>query len=275
MTAFYFRQDDRSLFGFYHAPGGGPARDAAVVLCQPLGHEYIRCHRAIRILGDSLARAGFPVLRFDYYGCGDSAGDFPDGDLEQWREDVAAAVRHCRALSGRERIAAVGLRLGASLALQAAGAGTALDALVLWNPIVDGAAYLREIERLHAERQPFAVALSGDARRAGEPGELVGFSYARRLLDQLRALDLDRTATAGIARVLLLEMAGAGDDRAAPAPMIALAGPVDRARVSGPPIWRERSSQELDGALVPRLALEAIAGWLDAAYPGAGRRARP
>ena len=60
VTAFYFRQDDKPLFGFYHVPDGSPARAVGIVLCPPLGHEYIRCHRALRILGDLLAQSGFP-----------------------------------------------------------------------------------------------------------------------------------------------------------------------------------------------------------------------
>src|SRR5262245_18794118 len=107
MTAFYFTRDDRPLYGFYHAPRAGASRAAAVVICQPIGHEYIRCHRALRILGDHLAQSGFPVLRFDYYGCGDSTGDFPDGDLREWQADIAAAVRECRARSGLGRVAVV------------------------------------------------------------------------------------------------------------------------------------------------------------------------
>ena len=49
------------------------ARQSAIVLCQPLGHGYLRAHRAFRNLAVSLASQGFHVLRFDYYGCGDSA----------------------------------------------------------------------------------------------------------------------------------------------------------------------------------------------------------
>ena len=72
--SFFFRESKSPLFAQYHAPdtGGGGVRSTSVLLCQPYGHEYIRAHRAFRTLGERLARAGFPTLRFDYRGCGES-----------------------------------------------------------------------------------------------------------------------------------------------------------------------------------------------------------
>src|SRR4029077_6329596 len=77
--AFWFGPPDRRAFGWYHAPLGAP-RDMAVVLCPSLGHESVCTHRAYRPLAEQLATLGFPVLRFDYHGTGDSAGTDRDGD---------------------------------------------------------------------------------------------------------------------------------------------------------------------------------------------------
>lgn len=268
MTAFYFGGHHTPLFGLYHAPQGLRARAAAVVICQPHGHEYIRCHRALRILGDLLARSGFAVLRFDYAGCGDSAGDAAeDGDLEQWRLDVSAAVRECRALSGRDRIAAVGLRLGASLALLAAQAHETLDSLVLWNPVLDGARYLDEVENLHDERRRRRFEAVPGGRTSTGPVELLGFSYPPRLVGQLGALDLSGAAAPGVERILLVELHAPDEAVATQTPVAAVAARAERMTVPGPRIWLERSSRQLDRALVPRLALDAIVRWLETAYP--------
>ena len=81
MTPLYFGERTRRLFGVYtpaHA-AGRPAR--GVVLCHPWGQEYLHAHRSLRKLGDLLAAAGFDVLRFDYFGTGDSAGDLPEASL--------------------------------------------------------------------------------------------------------------------------------------------------------------------------------------------------
>ena len=60
--------------------------------CQPLGHEYIRAHRTFNQLAAGLARAGFPVLRFDYSGTGDSSGADEMGSVKRWMADVREAM---------------------------------------------------------------------------------------------------------------------------------------------------------------------------------------
>ena len=72
---FYFGTSSKPLFGCYHVPQSALRRDCGVLFCAPMGSEYVRFHRAYRQLADRLAKAGFPVLRFDFYGCGDSSGD--------------------------------------------------------------------------------------------------------------------------------------------------------------------------------------------------------
>ena len=54
----YFAAEQR-LFGCWH-PGHG--RRAAIV-CMPIGHEYLRMHRAGRQLAVQLSRAGIHALR--------------------------------------------------------------------------------------------------------------------------------------------------------------------------------------------------------------------
>jgi len=72
---FYFGAPGKELFGCLHAPEPDCCLDCGVVVCQPFGHEYVNSHRALRQLAKRLVDAGFPVLRFDYYGCGDSRGE--------------------------------------------------------------------------------------------------------------------------------------------------------------------------------------------------------
>ncbi len=76
------------------------ARTCAVVLCYPIGQEYIRSHRAIYQLAVRLSQAGFHVLRFDYFGCGDSEGDFEEGSLAQWTSDIHSAIAEIQERSG-------------------------------------------------------------------------------------------------------------------------------------------------------------------------------
>jgi pimeloyl-ACP methyl ester carboxylesterase len=146
VTPFYFGSGTRRLFGIYTPGQRGAGRERAVVFCHPWGVEYLRAHRSMRQLATQLTRAGVHVLRFDYFGTGDSGGETSAGDLPGWRADILAAIEELRDTSGVERVGLLGLRLGATLA-----AGDAAehkgddDSLVLWDPVVSGVEYVREI----------------------------------------------------------------------------------------------------------------------------------
>ncbi len=97
------------LFGLYHATSGS-AR-SAVLMCPPLGQDMIRSHRVYRQLADALAQQGIAVLRFDYYGSGDSAGDSAELDWARCRADMVTAAGELRARSGCTRLIGFGARL--------------------------------------------------------------------------------------------------------------------------------------------------------------------
>ena len=109
MQPFYFGTSQKQLFGVYHAPDGKSARQSAILLCQPLGHEYLRAHRAFRNLAVSLAGQGFHVLRFDYFGCGDSGGDQEQATIDQCLADLSTAVEELKDTAGVPRVSLVGL----------------------------------------------------------------------------------------------------------------------------------------------------------------------
>ena len=82
-------------------------------------------------LAARIARAGYPVLRFDRRGVGDSGG--PNGDFRSSAPDIAAALAafrtHCPQLS---QVVGMGNCDAASALMLAGGAGC--DALILSNP---------------------------------------------------------------------------------------------------------------------------------------------
>jgi uncharacterized protein len=145
----YFGDSLRPLFGVLHAPIGVP-RDTGVVVFCPGVQEYCSTHWALRSLASSLAARGFHTLRFDYRGTGDSAGEPEESTIDAWTDDARLAYDEIRDAAGVQRVSFIGLRLGAMVALLASAAGAAVKDLFLWDPVVLGTNYLKEIELLDA-----------------------------------------------------------------------------------------------------------------------------
>jgi alpha-beta hydrolase superfamily lysophospholipase len=132
-------------FGWFH-PAAQPARSTVVVMCRPIGYEALCSYRTYTQLAETLARAGFDVLRFDYHGTGDSAGvDEDPARAHAWLASILAAIRHARRCSGAAHVALFGLRLGATLAIEASSACGGVESLMLWAPCASGRAFTREM----------------------------------------------------------------------------------------------------------------------------------
>lgn len=175
-----------------HVPAADVARDHGIVMCPPIAQDHVRSHGALRQLALSLARAGHHVFRFDWFGVGDSAGALEQATLARFGEDLAAAIEELVDRTGVRTYSLFAVRLGAAVALTTRPAYPPVR-LVLWDPVVHGADYLRDQRTLHES-------LVDDANRfwkpspglRATPGELVGFRYGLPLLEELRGLDLRR-----------------------------------------------------------------------------------
>ena len=190
MNSFFFGSSERPLFGVHHPPKGKETRSEGVVLCYPMGQEYMRSHRAFRQLANLLVRRGHHVFRFDYFGTGDSAGASDDGSLSQWVSDVGSAIEEFKDNASLQRVSLVGLRLGAALATLAAADRDDVEKLVLWDPVVRGSSYLAEL--LAAAKLPAGA----QGAPQGTIGVL-GFPLTQALRDELAQLDLTRIEEPG------------------------------------------------------------------------------
>ncbi len=259
---FYFGVGERRLFGIYTPPSSRPQR-RGVVLCYPWGQEYVRAHRSFRVLADALAMKGLHVLRFDYYGTGDSAGQGHEVDLDGWCHDVASAVVELQSISGVGRVGLAGLRLGATVAMAAADLESHVRRIGLWDPIVDGRTYVDEL--CHSARR------TGHERTGSSPSadvypppthtlEVNGFPLTTRLMDELTRIGPDAYTAHGPLGVLLAvteqtpltdllrtSLEGRFDSR-----MHYVFRP-------GPPAWK----QQLDfgSGAIPAALIESLSSW--------------
>jgi pimeloyl-ACP methyl ester carboxylesterase len=186
MNPFYFGSITQSLFGIYHPPSAA-ITDTAVLLCPPLGQEYMRSHWAMRRLADQLAKCGCHVLRFDYFGTGDSSGELIDAKIEYWCENIQAAASELYELSGIPRVSIVGLRAGAMLAAITAALNT--NTLVLWDPVINGIDYLQELRLVEKEKLININAIHKVPVQQ-QPDELLGYAFPVSLQDSIKSVDL-------------------------------------------------------------------------------------
>jgi pimeloyl-ACP methyl ester carboxylesterase len=238
---FYFGPG-RELFGFYHPAAG---MRAAVLLCPPFGVEQIRCHRLYRQLAHGLAEAGFPVLRFDYFGTGDSAGESGAFEWTRCLADVVTGATELRMRHGGGRVLAFGARLGANAALAAAQAAR-LDGVVAWDVVTDGAALVHQYDHMQETLKVDLNRFEYARPELDVSTQWPGFETSDRLRAQL--LDL-RLLDPGIASAWLASSSPDGasqlDER--------YAGKCERVDVS--PRWDDVDSLEL--AVLSHPLLEA------------------
>jgi pimeloyl-ACP methyl ester carboxylesterase len=187
----YFASDDVRLFGVLHEPEGESA-PLGVLFCAPFAEEHKQAYRIFVEFARRLAGAGIPTLRFDYRGTGDSDLPFTAFSPTHAMADIAAAASFLRERAGVERVALVGLRLGASLACQAVRDGLDTDALVLWQPIVDGALFYKLNIRRMLVRQMMMHGRASGATDGGEDAtiDLDGFLVMRSACEEIKGIDL-------------------------------------------------------------------------------------
>jgi pimeloyl-ACP methyl ester carboxylesterase len=256
LKPFFFGDSSRPLLGVHHpAAGDRGTRRLAVVICHPFGQEYLRSHRSLRELAARLAAAGFHVLRFDLSCCGDSAGEGRDARLEQWVDDVATATEELKEITRGSAVALVGLRLGGSLAALHAARGRNVEALVLWDPVVKGAAYLREIRAAHG------AWMREHAHRPGPPsaGEALGFPLPEDLAVSLDSLDLAGLGVSPVRQTLVVSSAPSGQ-----IPALWEGDPegvVERRSFDPAPVWLH--AEGMNRVLVPGELLEHVTRWLE------------
>lgn len=174
--AVVFACGDAGLVGVVHLPPAPARRGVLIVVGGP---QYrAGSHRQFLLLARSLAAGGYPVLRFDHRGIGDSDGPYPG--FEALDADIAAAIDafviHCPEI---EEVVLWGLCDAASAILFYAHRDPRVAGIVLLNPWVrtpagEARAYLRHyyLRRL-GERDFWRGLLAGKVKPAAAAGSLL------------------------------------------------------------------------------------------------------
>jgi pimeloyl-ACP methyl ester carboxylesterase len=159
---FFFDAEPGTRFCLYHAPDPHVAPRGAILYVHPFAEELNRTRRMAALQSRAFAALGFAVLQVDLFGCGDSCGDFHDGDWNLWKSDLALAAGWlAERTSGPLHL--WGVRLGGLLALDFARSA-AVDSIILWQPFMSGRACINQFLRLRlAQMQEAASGTPGTA----------------------------------------------------------------------------------------------------------------
>ena len=134
------------IFTLYFAPTT-PIRGAVLYL-PPFAEEMNRCRALAAAQARAFADAGYACLLLDYFGTGDSAGEFVDASWQAWQADVLTATDWLEKKAAMP-VTLWGCRLGALLAADMAGQyPERYTRLLLWQPVADGKTFLTQTLRL-------------------------------------------------------------------------------------------------------------------------------
>lgn len=184
MEDHFFFPDGRGnrLWGFLHLPDG-QQKDTGFVMCNPFGEERVFAYRLLVNFARKLKDLGYPVMRFDYYGYGDSDGDFSEATVETRLQDIVTTVNYFKDKIKLEKIGLLGLRLGGDWALLSARLlKDMLYYIIAWEPLIDIEKYLKQALRMAITTQTVLFKKVGMTREQiiekilkGEPAIYEGF----------------------------------------------------------------------------------------------------
>jgi pimeloyl-ACP methyl ester carboxylesterase len=201
------------VFGFFHGVGERTPRGPAVLMCTPFGWGEAHSHRRRREWATHLAGAGYPILRLDLPGTGDSGGSPRDpARVAAWTEALGVAAAWLHDVTACDRVAAIGISLGGLVVCCSVAAGAPIDEVVLWAVPSRGRRFLHEL-RAFACMQEEAHGTPPDDASSGAAADgsiAAGYVLSAETVKSLEDLDLSelRLPHGRIRRALLLERDG-------------------------------------------------------------------
>jgi pimeloyl-ACP methyl ester carboxylesterase len=190
----FFGEPDGPLYGVLYSPTQESSR--GVLVCPPIGQEYIRSHMALGQLGKRLNRKGFHFYKFDYAGTGDSFGDLTSTSWDTWKKNVQQAALHFVESQDLNELIIIGMRIGSLLVLEIVdelAKIVPLKKVLLWDPPADGTKYLQNLENLQWDILKRGDDLipypKGDS--FGPEDQLLGYVLPQSIKDEIKKLSLE------------------------------------------------------------------------------------
>ncbi len=134
-----FYNQGQQINGILHSPVGYDAPCPAVAFFHGFTGTKVEPHRIFVKTARELATIGFHVLRFDFRGSGDSAGDFSEMTIGGEVSDAIKSIDVLTAMPGvdSDRIGILGLSMGGCVAAFVSGQDARVKSTVMWAPLSD------------------------------------------------------------------------------------------------------------------------------------------
>lgn len=200
---------DTEMFCVVHRGPSTPR--GGVVICPSIFAEELKIYGTQVLTARACAAAGFAAVRFHYRGTGHSGGVPEECTVDTMLEDVAAAVAHLKDQTDVPTLAFCGGRWGGFVAgLSARGHQGA--PLILWEPVVDGYGYFRDIFRasqlsaLAGGASALTVTQAVEHLRAAGVVDTLGYPIHWGLYNSASGRSLMTLAADGARPVLLVQI---------------------------------------------------------------------
>ena len=249
-----------------------PIKDmrAQVLYLPPHGEELNRCRSLIAAQARVFAQNGIGCRVVDYFGSGDSDGDFSEGTLEIWQQDLATQVSELKAISPVP-VLLVGFRLGALLAAYYLNNNAEeIKEAVFIQPVIQGKQYVTQLlrQRMAGQMGSGVNAETTDQMResilAGNNLEIGGYEFNSKLLIDLEKISLTGNVNLINQKIFWLEFEQSigkglsiGSQRAVD-DLKNMGNRVEAECVFDPPIWQlhERASANKNLEFIKKVALQ-------------------
>ncbi|MGQ0669197.1 MAG: hypothetical protein ACT4PO_05935 [Actinomycetota bacterium] len=175
------------------------ARPLGFVVCHSFALEQVHLGRLEVMTARALSAAGFPVLRFHGRGYGDGETDMRGVGLSSHLAEARDAVTRLGEQGGVREVGVVGVRFGGTVAALTADR-EGLPAAAIWEPITDGAQFMRDFIRTQVFFEIAGAKGVGDVSKVAglrqqlrEQGwaDIKGFPLSRATYEEISGVDLE------------------------------------------------------------------------------------
>lgn len=243
------------MLGHVHDASGS----TGVVFCAPWGFDALCTTKFHRLLAQQFADHGFPSIRFDYPGEGDSLPTDTGTTFGTWVEAAHRAAMALRQRTGCTRILYYGMGIGAAVALRAGQEDENVAGLILSAAALNGRRYLRELGLREK------VIEDGAGIDFGYPPGatvLAAFTMAPDLADDLKQISIGLAPLPKDLPVLVLTRPEHAGDRQLAEDLREAGSVIECIEFSG-------YSAMLDGVVtspIPTSLIDQVAHWVRAAF---------